>query len=471
MDRKSWQDKVGYHITPDYGLMNDPNGLIKFKDDYHVFYQLNPNGFVHKNKSWGHMVSTNMVDWEQQPIALHPDSWFDKDGVYSGCAIEHEEKIYLFYTGNVIDDGVNKSYQCGAVSEDGQRFEKLGPIMEHPAGYTRHVRDPKVFKSPFQADEWYMVLGAQTNDLKADLLVYKSSNLLEWELLYNLRSDHDTELGYMLECPDLIKIDDQYVLVASPQGLKKEDYRFQNRYHSGYFICDFFEDGSIKLLQPFKELDHGFEFYAPQTFRDGNQNILYAWMGVMEDEQERLVPTIESSGWLHNLTIPRFLELKEGELRQQPAAALSQLREGKGNKMTFDKAGHFPLQSLQTEIILTFEKETDQFNLTLDRLFSLSFQLEEGVLSFIRQSWVTDEKEQRKLLFDEGLKEVRIFIDHSIVEIFINGGAYVFSSRIFSRAGSTNELSFEFSKKTSSMSLQVFDLKTVDFSAKAINYV
>ena len=91
----------GYHIRPPKGWLNDPNGLSFFKGCYHVFYQYvpdNPNGGL---KYWGHYRSVDLIDWEECPVMLSPDQDYDKNGVYSGSAIIKDDKMYLFYTGNV----------------------------------------------------------------------------------------------------------------------------------------------------------------------------------------------------------------------------------------------------------------------------------------------------------------------------------------------------------------------------------
>lgn len=94
-----------YHITPESRLLNDPNGLVKFKGKYYVFFQWNPYGIVHKNKALGHVVSEDMIHWERLPVALEPSETYDKNGIYSGSTIVKGDELYLFYTGNVIVNG------------------------------------------------------------------------------------------------------------------------------------------------------------------------------------------------------------------------------------------------------------------------------------------------------------------------------------------------------------------------------
>src|SRR5690606_27727101 len=93
--------RLNYHLMPPVGLLNDPNGLIQYKGHYHVFYQWNPFATAHGAKFWGHYSSKDMVNWQEEPIALVPSEWYERNGCYSGSAIELDGKLYLFYTGNV----------------------------------------------------------------------------------------------------------------------------------------------------------------------------------------------------------------------------------------------------------------------------------------------------------------------------------------------------------------------------------
>lgn len=125
--------RLHFHIMPLVGLLNDPNGFVFYKGQYHMFYQWNPFQTEHGAKFWGHAVSDDLVHWEEAPIALAPDQWYDKNGCYSGSAVVFQEKLYVFYTGNVKNEhGKRESYQCLAVSEDGIHFEKKGQLFMCP---------------------------------------------------------------------------------------------------------------------------------------------------------------------------------------------------------------------------------------------------------------------------------------------------------------------------------------------------
>lgn len=134
--------RPAYHVSPSVNWMNDPNGLIFYKGEYHLFYQHNPFSPQWGNIHWAHCKSKDLIHWEQLPIALAPSEDYDKDGCFSGSAVEHEGKLYLFYTGNVFttptglpDDLLQQ--QCVAVSEDGVNFRKDSANPVIPA--LRHI--------------------------------------------------------------------------------------------------------------------------------------------------------------------------------------------------------------------------------------------------------------------------------------------------------------------------------------------
>ncbi|MBY7736894.1 glycoside hydrolase family 32 protein [Paenibacillus polymyxa] len=419
-----------YHITPPYGLLNDPNGLALFKQQYHVFYQWNPKGTEHRNKCWGHVVSSDLVHWQRKGVALEPSEWYDKDGIYSGGAIVHDEKLYLFYTGNVIrDDGVRESYQCVAISEAGEHFEKMGPLFEHPQGYTRHVRDPKVWRD--RNGNWWLIVGAQREDLTGDTLIYKSIDLSDWECQGSFL-DHDHEFGYMWECPDLLQFAENDIFVFSPQGLPEAGEYYRNPNQSGYVVGKLTSTGKFNgNLVHFKELDRGFDFYAPQSFKVNDRTIMFGWMSAMNEEAERAVPTIQE-GWIHALTLPREIVLSNGVLYQKPLPELQLLRmDGVHSKENIHKNRVWLLPSLQVECNVHFSKLTENFKMIVRNAVEIDYDSEENSLTVWRTNWLTNQREYRKATLVSRLVGMQIFIESSSLEIFVNEGEEVFSLRYF----------------------------------------
>ena len=313
-----------FHIEMPFGLVNDPNGLSYFDNKFHIFFQWNPFGCEHKTKHWGLVTTTDFLNFTKPKIALKPEDWFDKNGCYSGCGLVKDDELKLYYTGNVKgNNNERESHQCLATYHKDGTIEKQGVIIEkQPDGYTAHFRDPYIF---IKDEIYYMVVGIQNNDLKGKVIIYKSKDTVKWELIGELKTNMQ-DFGYMWECPNIFNImDDKFVFMFSPQGLKEEEFKYQNIYQSGYIIGDLdINEVSLKSHSQFKELDMGFDFYAPQVFNHDGQNIMFGWIGMPDKDRE--YPTAEH-GWIYSLAMPRVLECKNNILYQRPFEKLNNLRE------------------------------------------------------------------------------------------------------------------------------------------------
>ncbi|MDC3417544.1 glycoside hydrolase family 32 protein [Aquibacillus salsiterrae] len=440
--------RLTYHLMPPVGLLNDPNGLVYFQGYYHVFYQWNPFETKHGIKYWGHYRSKNLVDWETLPITLAPSDWYDKNGCYSGSAVVHDGKLFLFYTGNVRDaEGERETYQCLAVSNDGVHFEKKGPVIHLPEGYTAHFRDPKVWE---ESGRWYMVIGAQTVKEEGVIVLFSSDDLETWEhhgILAGSNRNGLADFGYMWECPDLFTLNGKDVLVFSPQGLEAEGIKYNNIYQTGYLVGDFDRENNNFTHGEFDELDRGFDFYAPQTLvDDNNRRILYGWMG-LPDETEAVHPTRKHQ-WIHALTIPRELELVEEKLYQKPVEELKQLR---GDHVVFDdvdiKDQSIKLPKVEgktVELAVSVNKSNaDVFTLEFGSVAKLSFNQTLQLVTLERKTIKGDGVHSRSCRLNQ-LSNLRIFLDKSSIEVFLNDGAEVFTARLFDY---DNDPTIQFSAK------------------------
>lgn len=413
----------GWHLAPVTGLMNDPNGFIHFNGRYHLFYQWNPLSCQHQHKCWGHWSSEDLLHWQHEPLALIPDSDYDRNGCYSGSAIDDHGRLTLCYTGNVkFDEGTRTAFQCLAVQNAEGRFEKQGPVIALPEGYTGHVRDPKLWRC---GQHWYMVLGAQDLGRRGKVLLFRSADLREWENMGEIAGSDTGGLGaagYMWECPDLFTLGHHTYLLCCPQGLPQEPQRFRNTYSSAYLSGKFDEQTLTFQHGPLHELDAGFEFYAPQTTltADGRR-LLVGWMGV-PDGEEMSQPTI-GYGWLHQMTCLRELSSRNGKLYQQPIVELQALR---GDMQTYEgSANAAPWLSAQR---LELRVESSG-GITLNFADTLILEWQQDQLRLARRSLHTGEWLFR--YWTGAVRGLHILCDHSSVEIFINDGEGVMSSRYF----------------------------------------
>lgn len=464
--------RLKYHIMPPVGLLNDPNGFVQINDEYHLFYQFHPFDTKHGLKYWAHVKSKDLVNWVECPIALAPSEWYETHGCYSGSGINDNGVLTLIYTGNVKDENGNReTYQCLVTSEDGVNFKKYenNPVIyNQPEGYTRHFRDPKVWKK----DEiWYMVIGAQTINNEGKVLLFKSVDLKDWSLVGDTAGSGLNDLGYfgyMWECPDLFSLKGKDILIASPQGLESKGDLYNNIYQSGYFVGKLRYDSGRLIHGEFTELDRGFEFYAPQTTLDNKgRRILIAWMGLPEEENH---PTTEH-GWIHTMTIPRVLELVGDKIYQKPVEEFKSLRKNEMfyQDITIDN-DVIELENINgavLELLIEFQVEdAAEYGVKLRTSEDGS---EETVLFYNRESEKFEfnrEKSGRALsgirrcqLEDRKTLKLNVFMDRSSIEVFINDGEEVFSSRIYPDKNSTGIKFFAKGGRVKVKNLIMWDLR------------
>ncbi|WP_394871421.1 sucrose-6-phosphate hydrolase [Clostridium butyricum] len=424
-DSNIWRNKN--HIEMPFGLVNDPNGLSYFNGKYHIFYQWNPFGCEHKTKHWALVKTTDFVNFTKPEIILKPEDWFDKNGCYSGGAYVKDDILKLFYTGNVKNEkDERESYQCIVDYNKDGSFEKRGPIIpKQPDGYTAHFRDPMIFVNE---GIYYMVLGVQRENLTGAALIYKSDDIEKWELVGELETNMK-DFGYMWECPNIIKVnDDKYAFLFSPQGLEAEEFKNQNIYQSGYVIGNLdFKVPQLKNHSEFKEIDMGFDFYAPQVFTHNDKNIMIGWVGMPDKDSE--YPSGENGGWMFPLTLPRVLEYKDNVLYQKPLKEVENLREKQIVSVKDLDINEYSLdldsRNIEIDLELLLEESTfiDFKFIFRDEYINLTYNKENGVCVIDRNNMKLGGKGIRKfkLNVDKTLK-LHMFIDNSVMEIYYQEG-------------------------------------------------
>lgn len=417
-----------YHLEPDRGLLNDPNGLAYFKGKYYVFFQWNRFAKDHGYKEWGLFKSSDLLHWKFEGSALLPDQTYDQDGVYSGSACVIEDKLCLFYTGNTKPDGQRKVYQCMAVSSDGRKYLKYGCVLETPEEYTEHFRDPKVFRGTGQ--EYFMVVGAQKRNGKGAVALACSCDGVHWNIKGNLA---ETKQYEMVECPDLFELDGKHVLMFNPQERDNEKDVCGVSF-SAYKITEFDEKTAMVAdpdLDQYCRLDQGFDFYAPQTFCDDKgRRIMFGWMSRMNEAQEQIFAAEEKN--IHCLTLPRVLHVKNGRLYQMVPEEFEYLKgkdipleitAAKEKRAVFPKKGAFIKLSgtdLERGLSIRFPVDGTQ----------IFFEGKEKKFTFERYDWVNKTEEQKSFQMEK-LYSMELWLDQSSIEIFLNEGEYVLSSRIY----------------------------------------
>lgn len=440
--------RLYYHLMPPAGWMNDPNGLIYYKGEYHAFYQHNPyepkNGPMH----WGHAKSKDLVNWEHLPVALAPSEYYDAGesgghGCWSGSAVDDNGVLTLIYTGHV-DGRTPTEVQCIATSTDGVTFNKAAynPVISGaPEEGGFGFRDPKVWQHD---GVWYMVIGYGKDGLGKALL-YKSFDLRDWSYI-GVAAESDGTMGDMWECPDLFPLGsgDDHVLVISPMNMGAT----KTMYLTGKFS---YETGLFDYRYA-ERLDYGFDFYAPQTFVDGQgRRILIGWMniwGAQMPEQEH--------GWMGAFTLPRELILSDddGTLRILPVEELRAMRGTHHlvSNLSICTDTEVPLPEIHgdaLELIAVFNTNQSAG----DAEFGLLLRCSEDGSEYTEVSYSAADRKLRvdrnhSGTGDAGVSEVdlapledgriklQIFIDRSSVELFANNGLKTVTNRIYPKPDS-----------------------------------
>ena len=311
-------------------------------------------------------------------------------------------------------------------SSNGETFEEKQLLLsntDYPAAYTCHVRDPKVWK---ENGRYYMILGGRRTDNHGAVMIYSSTDKRKWTLQKEMSTREP--FGYMWECPDLFELEGKRFLLCCPQGLEAQQERYQNLYQSGYFVCDDFtlEDQKDYVCHPanFRELDYGFDFYAPQTFTDQQgRRILIGWAGMSEEADYGNDPIIKE-GWQHSLTVPRLLSFSDGILRQYPVPELEQLR---SRKLSLDSDF---IESPAFDLCLTFGGSDQSVRLNDDLILTCQKGL--VTLTFLNGTGCGRTSRCARLKQQDGhMENLRILKDTSLLEIYINDGELVFTTKYF----------------------------------------
>ncbi|MDR2634927.1 MAG: GH32 C-terminal domain-containing protein [Clostridiales bacterium] len=350
--------RLNYHFSPPIGWMNDPNGLVFYRGQYHLFYQYNPYGTEWGPMHWGHAVSDDLLSFTHCGVALAPDGK-NESGCYSGGAVigkidrvasapdgKNESGCY---SGGAVDDKIGgeelillytkhkngliaRERQGIAVSRDGVSFEKADkPILgvsDIPRRSSRsNFRDPK----PVLIDgAYYVFVGSKSRGGKGQILVYSSADLREYSYFTTI-GPYDF-FGNMAECPDFVRLNGKDVLIFSSVGMPRKGGKSGNRRSCMYAVGKF--DIEKRLFKPesFDEIDCGNDFYAAQTVTDDRgRTLIIAWMGTWD---KTYFLHEQAHGWNGAFTIPRVLDYRDGRLIQTPLdeltakrAALSDVRE------------------------------------------------------------------------------------------------------------------------------------------------
>lgn len=450
------------HFTPKDQWMNDPNGMVFYEGEYHLFYQYHPESTVWGPMHWGHAVSQDLVHWEHLPIALVPD---EHGAIFSGSVVVDKHDTSGFFGGKSglvaifthhdtkLGTDLTRQRQSLAYSTDrGRTWTKYAnnPVLIEEA--LPDFRDPKVFWfNPQQS--WVMVIAAGD-----DVRFYKSPNLKDWTYSGEFGFGQGSHDG-VWECPDLFELpvdgdtfNRRWVLIVSIG----DDANFLEGSRTQYFIGSFNGDTFVpdESPAPLLWLDHGRDNYAGVTWSDvpeqQGRRLFIGWMNNWK--YANVIPT---SNWRGAMTLPRELTLTaemEGiRLLQKPIYELQTQRRSEGNWAAFE-LNHSELTVTHgdlLEIIVEFEFANDlEFGLKLRASETeetiVGYSTHEQLLFIDRsRSGAIDFhsdfacKHSALLKAETGNVKLHIFVDRSSIEVFANDGKLVMTDQIFPLSTST----------------------------------
>ena len=421
--------RPSYHHAPERGWMNDPNGLF-FKDGvWHLYYQYNPYGSMWGNMHWAHSTSTDLVHWQQQPVALAPDAW---GTMFSGsCVVDHnntagfgKDAIISMYTSSrPTPFGGDVQAQCIAYSNDGGKtFTKYvgNPVITDEK---KDFRDPHVFWNE-EAGFWNMILAAGQ-----EMQIYSSANLKDWKYESSFGHEYGNH-GGVWECPDLMKMKvrgtekEKWMLICNinpggPFGGSAAQY-FIGQFDGHKFTC---EDEPSET----KWMDYGKDHYATVTFDNApdGRRCAIAWMSNWQYANQ--VPTMQ---YRSANSIVRDLGLFEykGETYCSvlPAKEMTAARGAKVGAPTeaceivVDIKGdaQITLRNAKGErVVMTYDDAEETFDMDRRRSGNISFSDAFPV--------VTSSPTYGKI------RQLRIFVDRSSIEAFDSEGKMVMTNLVF----------------------------------------
>ena len=447
------QFRPQFHFSPQEKWMNDPNGLVYYKGVYHLFYQYYPEDIVWGPMHWGHAVSKDLISWEHKPIALFPD---EHGLIFSGSAVvdiqntsgfgtKENPPLVAIFTYHLMEGERTgrKDFQTQGIAyslDNGDTWTKYegNPVIGNKG--IKDFRDPKVFWHK-ESKKWILTLVAGDH-----AKFYSSDDLKEWSHLSDFGKDKGAH-GGVWECPDLFKLtvegsdEEKWVLLISmnpgaPNGGSGTQY----------FIGDF--DGKTFTAEhnDIKWIDYGTDNYAGVTYNDtpNNERVFIGWMSNWNYARD--TPTKK---WRSAMTLPREISLaKEGDMYFIKNNVIPSFEKYTTNVVQKNSIG------LKEKFVLEHENfnQTElnfKMNLADDLKIEYKNGLNESTLFHINGStkeMVLDRRKSGKVNFEERFAEkehimpyipankevnVRIILDWSSIEVFIDNGRYVMTDQIF----------------------------------------
>ncbi len=433
-------DRPEYHFIAPRNWMNDPNGPIWWKGQYHLFYQWSPYSVTGGQVNWGHAVSADMVHWRHLPIALKPTpDGADSAGCWTGSAVVRDGVPTVIYTGvknqpAAENDGNpwHQAQMLATAEDDGLlHWKKLPePVIAGPPEGMKATgfRDPCPWK---EEDGWYLAVGSGERDKGGCVLLYRSQDLRHWEYLHPLVHGQRTsnpapdsvDRGDMWECPDFFEVGGRHCLLYSSENVVTWATGAYDRREHRFAIK---RTGLVD--------QGGRAYYAPKSFGtpDGRR-ILWGWVREMRPDA-----AFAAAGWAGAISLPRVMTIDaDGQLRMKVAAEVEKLR-GKEERLTVKESAAVRrrLTTLRQELGLRLGDGPQKVTVRLLARGGIAWEM---VLDSAANKVRCGEESFALAKAPAGDADLRLFVDGSVIEAFV-GGQEAMTSRVYGLKPGKTEL-------------------------------
>ena len=412
-----------YHHTPQYGWMNDPNGMFYKDGVWHLCYQYNPYGSQWENLSWGHSTSTDLINWKAEPTALEPDAL---GMMFSGCCVVDKNNTAGFGKDAIValytTAGARQTQSLAYSTDGGKTFTKYAdnPII---TSNVPDFRDPHVFWNE-EAGFWNMILAAGQQ-----MSIYSSKDLKEWKHESDFGAEYGNH-GGVWECPDLMKMNvkgtnkDKWMLICNinpggPSGGSATQY-FIGQFDGHKFTC---EDEPSET----KWMDYGKDHYATITFDNApeGRHVGIAWMSNWQyanqvpTKQYRSANSIVRDFGLFEYKGETYCSITPAkEMLAARGARVSQPTEACEIVVTVKGDAQIILRNAKGErVVMTYDDEEETFDMDRRRSGNISFSDAFPV--------ATSSPTYGKV------RQLRIFVDRCSVEAFDGDGKMCMTNLVF----------------------------------------
>lgn len=441
-NREQW--RPAYHHSPSYGWMNDPNGLFYKNGEWHLYYQWNPYGSQWENMHWGHAVSSDLATWQELGCGIEPDAL---GTVFSGCCVVDKMNTAGFGAGAVValytSAGESQTQSLAYSTDGGKTFAKYvgNPVL---TADVPDFRDPHIFWNE-EIGAWNLILAAGQ-----EMRIYTSENLKEWHYESSFGTGHGSH-GGVWECPDLFPLpvegtgETKWVLLCNinpggPAGGSATQY-FTGTFDGHVFTPDTDTDVT-------RWLDYGKDHYATVSFDNApdGRRVIIGWMSNWQYAAQ--VPTRQYRS-ANTIAREPFL-FKEGGLTlcgSRPASEMQALRGQTLLKTTLTARAKsarktFNAQQGAYEVVMKLApKQGEVLTVTLSNSkgekLTMTYSEAENSLAMNRdksgQTAFSEffPVETKATVYGGALTELRLFVDKSSVEAFMNGGKTVMTNIVF----------------------------------------